>query len=81
MTAKPLTPEEAAELAEEGLVVQIDGKPYNKEDLHRCSECRGHFVYASDLDCYGECEDCASESREAEDSRAELAADWRASRL
>jgi hypothetical protein len=81
--ADALTQAEVDELEAEGmgeLVVKVGGKLYNSEDIWSCSGCNKHVLAEGELDD-GECEDCAAESREADDDLEELRADWRAGRL
>lgn len=68
--AQPLTAEEVQEMKDEGLqelLVELDGKTYNDEDLYRCDgfeQCKFRTPDPSDLDDDGLCEGCAEDARE-----------------
>ncbi|QXN72345.1 hypothetical protein RCSIMONEHASTD_16 [Rhodobacter phage RcSimone-Hastad] len=67
--AQPLTAEEVQELKDEDLselLVELDGKTYNDEDLYHCGgdDCSFKTADYHDLDDDGLCEECAEGARE-----------------
>lgn len=70
--AQPLSAEEVQEFKDEGwteLLVELDGKTYNDEDLYHCDnhkECGFKTADYHDLDEDGLCEECAEGAREYE---------------
>jgi len=78
---EPLDDEEVAEFEAANLVVVIDGKPYNREDLYSCDVCELVTPDPADIDENGLCEHCAEEARKEAKHIEELRADWRASQL
>lgn len=63
-----------------GLLVVIEGKKYNREDLYACDGCDEVYVNLSYLDYYGHCPDCARAATVAE-AEAKSLRRWHNSRL
>lgn len=60
--AQPVAFEDLAELAD--LILEINGIPYNEEDLYSCAGCEILFIDRRDMDEDCHCSDCAEEARE-----------------
>lgn len=68
--AQPLTTESITEFREEGLselLVELEGKTYNDEDLYHCNnykECGFRAIKPHDLNGDGLCEVCEEDAKE-----------------
>lgn len=70
MTALPLDPDRVDELKADGVeVVLLDGRPYDREDLHQCDGCYSLHVCSGELDDESLCDDCSADA--AEEAEAE----------
>jgi hypothetical protein len=74
--AQPLTPEEYHELQIDNdwahLIIEIDGKFYNDENIYHCAECDAPFAEKASLDDDGHCQLCADDlAAEAKHQRQE----------
>lgn len=67
MTAEPLPIEDAVAMVDEDLaelLVLIDGRLYDKQDLFSCRSCVLVTPNLGDLHDDGECDHCARETRQ-----------------
>lgn len=81
--AQPLSPAEVEEFKSEGwqeLLIDIDGKTYNREDCYSCDGCELVTPDAHDLE-EGFCEDCTREGEEEREHQRQLRSDYYASVL